>query len=192
MNTSMNTTKQCRRRWLSVGQARADRRWGFTIIEMTVAIGLSIGVASAGLGVIAQHTEFMSILKQFDFLRDDAPQINNVMSRLTGQAVSYRIYPSKQDAFDNANAVNTNGTALRLIFRNPNGSMDQSVVAFEENLNNFDRLNFYQFNGGWPATYDWTISTLAAGVVFEDASGILEMTLTGPNGEQISYSATAE
>jgi type II secretory pathway pseudopilin PulG len=180
-----------RRRNLKVGDARAKRRRGYTLVELTLAIGLSLGVSGAIVGVLTQHSNFMRILSQFDFLRDDAPQINSVMSRLTGQAVSYRLYATKADAFANTDAVNTGGTALRLIFRNPSGLIDQTVVVFE-NISGRDQLNLYQFNGSWPAQKDWTITSKATVVTFADTTGILEMTLTGPQAEQITYSATSE
>jgi type II secretory pathway pseudopilin PulG len=178
------------RRSLKIAGVASKRRRGYTLVELTLAIGLSLGVSGAIVGVLTQHSNFMRILSEFDFLRDDAPQINSVMSRLSGQAVSYRLYASKSDAFDNINAVNTGGTALRLIFRNPNGVIDQTVVAFE--AINDGELNLYQFNGGWPADKTWTITSKATGVTFADTSGILEMTLTGPRSEQITYSATSE
>ncbi len=170
---------------------RRRRRAGYTLIELTVAIGLTLGVASAVVGVLAQHTSFMRLLSQFTFLRDDAPQINSLMSRITTKAVSYRLYPSRADAFANTGAVNTGASALRLIFRNPNGSTDQAVIAFE-NVGGLDRLNYYQFTGSWPAQANWTITSKAVGVTFADNTGILEMSLAGPNAEQITYSATTE
>ena len=173
------------------GRKARKRRCGYTLVELTLAVGLALGVSGAVVGVLTQHSTFMRILSQFDFLRDDAPQINNVMSRLTGQAVSYRIYADKADAFANTSAVNTGGTALRLIFRNPNGVIDQTVIAFE-NVGGEDRLNLYQHNGSWPAQATWTITSKASNVTFADSTGILEMTLTGPQAEQITYSATSE
>ena len=180
-----------KRRSLRIGAAVPKRCRGYSLVELTLAIGLSLGVSGAVVGVLTQHSTFMRILSQFDFLRDDAPQINSVMSRLTGQAVSYRLYANKADAFANTDAVNTGGTALRLIFRNPNGLIDQTVVAFE-NIGGRDELNLYQFNGSWPAQKTWTITSKVIGVTFADSTGILEMTLTGPQSEQITYSATSE
>lgn len=191
MNHSAPFQPVRKRRNLKIGSAASKRSRGFTLVELTLAIGLSLGVSAAVVGVLTQHTTFMRILSQFDFLRDDAPQINNVMSRLTGQAVSYRLYANKADAFTNTNAVNTGGTALRLIFRNPNGLIDQTVVVFE-NVGGRDELNLYQFNVSWPAQKTWTITSKATAVTFADTTGILEMTLTGPANEQITYSATSE
>lgn len=169
----------------------ARRRCGYTLIELTLAIGLSLGVSAAIVGVLAQHTAFMSLLGQFNFLRDDAPQINNVMSKLSAQAVSYRLYGSRADAFSNTGAVNSDATAVRLIFRNPNGTFDQAVVAFES-VSGDGRLNYYQNSGGWPGQPNWTISSKPAAVSFSDTSGIFEMTLTGPAAEQITFAGTTE
>ncbi len=171
--------------------ARVRKSCGYTLIELTLAIGLSLGVSGAIVGVLTQHTSFMAILGQFAFLRDDAPQINNMMSSLTSQAVSYRLYSNKSDAFGATGAVNSNASAVRLMYRNPNGSFEQAVVAYEI-VSGEGQLNFYQNNGGWGAQADWTISAKPTSVVFDDTSGIFEMTLNGPNGEQITYAGTTE
>lgn len=167
------------------------RKSGYTLVELALAIGLSLGVAGAIVGVLAQHSSFMTLLGQFEFLRDDAPQINNVMNSLTSQAVSYRLYSSKDDAFSNTGAVNSGASAVRMIFRNPNGSFEQAVIAYET-VSGEPQLNFYQNDGGWEAQPNWTISSKPAAVVFDDTSGIFEMTLTGPNSEQITYAGTTE
>ena len=187
---SRKPVKSGSRRSLGVRRGRC-RVGAYTLVELTLAIGLALGVSSAVIGVLAQHSTFMAMLTQFKFLRDDAPQVNSLMSRLTGQAVSYRLYASKADAFAGTGAVNANATAMRLMFRNPSGALDHAVVAFET-FSGTGKLNYYQFNGGWGTQPDWTITSKPVDVFFDDTSGVFEMTLIGPKSERITYAGTTE
>ncbi len=125
------------------------------------------------------------------FLRDDAPQVNIMLTGILGKADSYRIYGSTADAKAAANAVNTGGTAVRLTFRNPDGSLAEGIVDFST-LAGQGQLGYYNFNGAWAATPDWFISRRATAVTFDDTTRILLVTLTGPFGEQITYAGTGE
>lgn len=167
------------------------RRAGFSLLEITIALALAMGVAGIGLTMLTQHTAFMSMVSKFAFLREDAPQINSLVSRIMGQAVTYRVYSNKNDAFNNANATTTGGNAMRLVFRNPNGQLDQSALVFES-INGEEQLNFYNFDGGWPASPSWTVASNLTSVTFANDTGVLLMSLTGPNGEEITYVGSPE
>ena len=166
-------------------------RAGFSLLEITIALALALGVAGIGLAMLTQHTAFMSMVAKFSFLREDAPQINSLVSRIFGQAVTYRIYANKSDAFNNANATTTGGSAVRLVFRNPNGQLDQSALVFET-INGEQQLNFYNFDGGWPSNPNWTVASHLADVSFANDTGVLLMSLTGPNAEEITYVGSPE
>lgn len=153
---------------------------------------MSLMVAGAVMALLGQHLTFLRIMHSFDFLRTEAPQINSLVYRATMKASSYRIHLNKADALARTSAVNREGHALRLIYRNPDDSIVESVLAFES-VNGKQCLNFYHNDGGgWTDSPDWSLTQKAQGVTFNDESGILLMTLQGPAQEEIVYAATAE
>ena len=133
----------------------------------------------------------MRILSSYEFLRDDAPQVNVMLTGILGKANSYRIYGSAADAKASSNPVNSGGRAVRLRFRNPNGTVGEGIVAFEA-VGGENQLNYYNFTGAWPGTADWTISHRPALVYFADDTGVLLVTLTGPYNETVTYAGTGE
>lgn len=164
---------------------------GFTLIELSISIAISLMIAGAGLALLNQHIVFVRIMQSFEFLRTEAPQINSLVNQSTSRASSYRIYLNKQDALAGTHSVNNDGKALRLIYRNPDGSPVQSVFAFET-VNGENQLNFYHNDGtGW-STPDWSVTRRARDIVFADDSGILLMTIAGPASEEVTYAATTE
>ena len=167
-------------------------RSAFTLIEMTVAIAIAMMAAGAGLALLNQNVVFLRLMNSFEFLRTEAPHVSSIVNRSTMRAASYRIYESKEDALAGTNAVNTGGRALRLIFRNPSGAVEQSVFAFET-VSGRPQLNFYYNDGtGWTATPDWSVTRMASDIEFADSTGLLLMTLHGPAEEEITYATTTE
>lgn len=175
-----------------VTKGRSGRRQkGFTLIELTVVMAMTLVLATALMMMLSSHVNFMRVLSSYQFLRDDAPQVNNMLTGIFGKADSYRIYGSLADAQGDSSAVNSGGTAVRLRFRNPDGTFEQGIVAFE--TTNGTQLNFYNYDsllGTWPRS--WTISQQPIAVDFNDTSGILLVTMTGPNNEVITYGGTGE
>lgn len=169
-------------------------RAAFTLLEMTLAISLSLGIASAIVGLLQQQLSFTSTLNHFHFLREEAPQINTLLGTVINKADSYRIYASRNDAMASSGAIRSDGRALRMRLRNPDGTAAHAVVAFET-AGSVNRLNFYFRNhnqASWPSSPSWTISSKPALVDFDNTSGILLITLTGPKGEQITYAGNPE
>ena len=164
---------------------------GMTLIELTVYIALSLALSAALLMMLQSHFTFMRMLSSMAFLRDEAPQVNVMLTGILGKADSYRIYGSTADAKAASNAVNTGGTAVRLRFRNPNGTLSEGIVDFSV-VAGEPQLGYHNFDGGWPAAADWVITQRAAAVTFADDTGVLLVTLTGPRGEQITYAGTGE
>lgn len=167
------------------------RQSGMTLVELTIYIAMALALSSALIMMMQSHYTFMRMLSSMTFLRDDAPQMNVMLTGILGKADSYRIYGSTADAKASTNAVNSGGTAVRLRFRNPNGTFGEGIVDFSM-VAGEGQLGFYNFNGGWGATPDWLISQQPTAVNFDDTSGILLVTLTGPFGEQITYAGTGE
>lgn len=167
---------------------------GFTLLEMTLALGLSLGIAATVVGLLQQQISFTKILSNFQFLREEAPQINTLLSTLINKADSYRIYGNRANAVAASGAIQTGGRALRLRFRNPDGTTNHAIVSFES-YNGKDRLNFYyrpSTETSWPTTPSWTISSKPSLVDFSNNTGILLIAMTGPNGEEITYAGNPD
>ncbi len=185
----VRATDARRRKWGAVGMSRTQQ--GFTLVEMTMVLAMLMVLAAALMMMLQSHVTFMRVLSSYSFLRDDAPQVNNMLTGIFGKADSYRIYSSTSSAKANTGEVNTGGTAVRLRFRNPNGTFDEGIVAFET-VSGVTKLNFYNYDGSWSGTPNWTITQQPTAVTFADDTGILLVTMTGPHGEQVTYGGTGE
>lgn len=173
---------------------RQLRRRGFTLLEMTLAIGMSLGIAGMLVGLMQQQVSFTRMLTQFRFLREEAPNINTLMTTVINKADSYRIYTSTGNAKAATGAVRNNGRALRLRLRNPDGTTAHAIIAFELQ-GGVNRLNYYHrnsANSSWSNTPSWTITSRPALVDFSNSSGILLVTMTGPDGEEITYAGNPD
>lgn len=164
-------------------------RKGFTLLEMALAVTMGLGIAAALLNLLQQQVSFTRIVSQFSFLRQEAPQINTLLANIINSADSYRIYGDASNAKAGSNPVQTNGRAIRLRLRNPDGTTSHAIIAFESQQSQ-NRLNFYYRNydqATWQSEPNWTISSKPALVNFANSSGILLITMTGPSGEEITY-----
>ena len=88
------------------------RRKAFTVLEMTMAMALAMGIAATVIGLLQQQVSFTSILTKFSFLRDDAPQVNTLLSSIVSRADTYRLFGSYQNAKSLSNPVRSNATTL--------------------------------------------------------------------------------
>lgn len=173
---------------------RRKTRAGFTLIEMTLALALSVGIAAAVVALLQQQVSFTRVLSSFQFLRDEAPQVNTLLANLINKADSYRVYANRANAMASSGAVNANGRALRLRFRNPDGTASNAIISFET-VSGKNQLNFY-FRGpsdaSWPSTPSWTITARPTLVDFSNNTGILLIAMTGPNGEEITFAGNPD
>ncbi|MDF1823933.1 MAG: type II secretion system protein [Verrucomicrobiales bacterium] len=165
------------------------KKMGFTLIEMTLAVVLSVGIAAVIVVMVQQQISITSTINRFSFLREDAPQINVLMSNLITQADDYRIYPNTANAKAALNAVTEDGNAIRLRFRLPDGSIDNAIVAFET-ISGKKQLSFYYKDSGtpaWQTAPDWVVSSRPDVVRFSNNTGVLEITLVGKYGEEVTF-----
>lgn len=175
-------------------RAKRSRSFGFTLLEMTIALMMSMGIAATLVIMIQQHVSLTQVIGKFAFLRDEAPQINTLLTTMINKADFYRIYSSVDNAKNGTNPVRSDGRALRLRFRNPDGSSNLAIIAFE-NRNNEKQLNFYRLPPGsssWPANPSWTITKEPSEIDFDNTSGILLVTMTGQNGDEITYAGNPD
>lgn len=171
-----------------------SRRSAFTLIEMTMALGMAMGIVFAILAMLQQQISFNQALADFRFLRDEAPQLNTLLVNIINKADSYRIYNNLSDAKNQTGAVRSDGRAMKLRFRNPDGTSDQAIVSFEV-LDGKKQLNFYfktRNSTSWPADPSWTISSKPDGVNFDNTTGILLMTFAGSKGDEITYAGNPD
>jgi hypothetical protein len=173
---------------------RRKTRAGFTLIEMALTLSLSVGIAATIVATLQQQVSFMRVISSFQFLRDEAPQINTLLANLINKADSYRLYTNRTSAMASSGAVNANGRALRLRLRNPDGTSSSAIISFEL-VNDKNQLNFYfraPNDTSWPTTPSWTITARPTLVDFSNNTGILLIAMTGPNGEEITFAGIPE
>lgn len=160
-----------------------------TLIEVTIALGVALGLAVASMAMLSQQLSFTRMVQNQTFLLEDCPSINNTLSRMLGRVDSYRIYPDVAGAKAGGAAILTGGKALLLSYRDSLDRVSRVIVAAESLQTGRVRLGVYLQSGNtWGGNPDWVISTQAAAVDFFVENGVLRVRLTGPNDEQITYS----
>ncbi|MGB2402175.1 MAG: PilW family protein [Akkermansiaceae bacterium] len=167
---------------------------GLTLVEMTVIILVGLMVATISLTLFNSQLASYKILKTQNFLISEAPQINNSLNRIIPRANFFRMYSSLTDAQAGTNAVIAEGKVIALKFQDPTNPADSSfgVIAFDADEND---LNYYHLENMAElavASSEWSLSTQLEDVVFAVENGVLRTTMSGPNGEEITYSATTQ
>lgn len=164
------------------------RRRGFTLIELTIAIMMGLATGTMVLGLFNQQLAFLKIFKAQGFLAEEAPMISMYVSRLVGKADRFRLHDSVADALSGANPRLTDSPVVVLNFRQPNGSMRATILAFENNA-----LYYYVVPvTGVLGTPTWAVTRSPSNVVFKMEQGVLRMVITGPYQEEITYSGTMQ
>jgi hypothetical protein len=176
-------------------------RRGFTLLELTIAIMLGMATGSMVLALFNQQLTFLRIYKAQNFLTEEAPIISMYVSRLVGKADRFRLYATVGDAKNGTNARLTPSKALVMNFRQPDGTMRATILSFERNENHDNKLGLYYYivplDGalGDPQLLidpQLLMTTAPSDVTFSMDLGVLRMILTGPAGEQITYSGTMQ
>ena len=173
-------------------------RKGYTLVELALAVGVGMMVAAMSLMLFNQQVSFIRIFRAQDFLTKEAPLVNNYMGRVVGAADGYALYETIADLNGGSNAVLTNAKVIMLRFAEADGNERAAVVSYET-FGGEDGLYFRLVPDKWvPGASaslgdpDWAISKQPANVVFNVEQGILRMMITGPNGEEITYSGTQQ
>lgn len=165
------------------------RTAGFTLVEMSVAMSLMIVLSVALVTLVTQHLQFLKLFRQQSFLTTEAPQIGNLLGRILNEADHYFVYATKADALGGGAPIMTSGHALRLFFKTPTQETEERLIAVES-AGSGSVLKFY----GWQADgtpTSWTITSKIQDAEFLSSQGILNMTLEGPNGEEVTYGGGA-
>jgi len=163
-------------------------RRGFTLIELSLAISMGMAIAAMVMVLFNQQLAFLRIYRAQSFLTEEAPLISMHVSKLVGKAERFRLHATVADALSGINPTYAASPVLVLNFRQPDGVMRASILSFED-------------RGLGPALYyhvvpltgvmgnpQWYLTKVPQNVSFAVDQGILRMTLTGPNGESVTYS----
>jgi hypothetical protein len=103
---------------------------GFTLIELTLVLGISVMIASTLIGLFKAHVQMMTKSLQNNFVAQDAPFIGLLLTRTMANAEDFRIYASGSNARSNTAPV-LSGPAVRLWMRQPNSTFRQAVISYE-------------------------------------------------------------
>ena len=170
------------------------RQGGFTLIELTLVMGISVLVASGLIGMFNAHIQMVNQASKFKFLAQDAPVIGLLLTRTIGNAEDYRIYASGSDARSNGTPVLT-GPAVGLWMRQPNSIFRRAVVSFET-VNGHPGVYFYlaDSTGAFSATPNWELAGGQLTNATFDANsqvypGVLLVTLNGSNNDWYQFAA---
>src|ERR1700676_3990810 len=166
---------------------------GFTLVELTLVLGVSVMVAGALIGMFQAHVKMLNQAVKNNFLAQDAPFIGLLLTRTIGSAEDYRIYATGVAARSTGGAPTLVGQAVKLWMRQPNSSFQMAVVSFEPG-NPPPGLHFFLAgsSGGFSAA---PTGELAGGQLnsatstFNATTGLLGATLNGSNNDWYRFSA---
>jgi len=185
---------------------KTRRQSGFTLIELTLVLGVSVMVAGALIGMFQAHIQMLTQAAKYNFLAQDAPFIGLLLTRTIGNAEDYRIYASGTAARSGTGTPVLTGPAVRLWMRQPNSSQNtagtnsvfrQAVVSFET-INNHPAIYFFLTDlstGVFSGTPSWELAggQLTAATFWVDqttaTTGVLLATLTGTYNDQYTFAA---
>jgi Prokaryotic N-terminal methylation motif len=163
---------------------------GFTLIELTMVMGISIMVAGALIGMFQAHIQMLNQARKYNFLAQDAPFIGLLLTRTIGNAEDYRIYASGPIARTSTGTPVLTGPAVKLWMRQPNSTFRQVVVSFESIGGHQGIYVFLTDTGTFSATPNWELAGgQLTGVTFDATLGVLLATLTGSYNDQYIFSA---
>jgi len=172
-----------------IGQVRHR---GFTLIELAIAMLLGMLTGSMVLAMFNQQLAFLKIYRAQNFLVEEAPLVSLYVSRLVGKADRFRLYDTVADALADHNPRLTSSPVLLMQFRQPDDTMRRSILSFEDPGAGTALYYYVVPVSGVLGTPQWSITNKPTNVQFFMELGVLRMTLTGPAGEQVTYSGTMQ
>jgi prepilin-type N-terminal cleavage/methylation domain-containing protein len=169
---------------------KTQRQNGFSLIELTLVVSLSVMLASGVVGMFNAHLQMINQAVQYQFLAKDAPFIGLLLTKTIGNAEDYRIFGKRSDAVIGSPAVLT-GPAVRLWMRQPNSTFRQAILSFES-IGNHPGIYFFLADntGAFPAAPSWELAGgQLTGATFDASTGLLRATLNGSYGDQYTFAA---
>ena len=175
-------------------------RRGFTLIEATVALVLILLIAATSTTLLTQQFTYFRILQQQNFLVQDAPVINNMLSRILSQADAFRIHTNEAEAFDGSPGLTNvadNGNTLLIGYAQADGSRLFGLLTFVpptpgQLTGQLQFTNVDNVGGANVLGTPWILSSRVNNVDFSiDAEGILLITLQDQFQSEITYAGIA-
>lgn len=163
-------------------------RRGFTLIELTVAISMGMAISAIILVMFNQQLAFLRFYRDQTFLTEEAPLVSMHVSKLVGKAERFRLHATVADARAGSAPSYSASPVLVLNFRQPNGTVRAAILSFEDRGAGKALYYYLESPNGSLVTPQWYLTKMPKDVSFAVQQGILRMTLTGPNNEQITYS----
>ncbi|RYD67004.1 MAG: prepilin-type N-terminal cleavage/methylation domain-containing protein [Verrucomicrobiaceae bacterium] len=171
---------------------RRSRARGYTLIELTLAMAVGVIISAIIMALVNQQLTFLKIFRTQSFLVTEAPMLNNYITKIVGNADSYMLYSSVDDLVAGRPQVLKEANVIMLRFKEPNGTFRASVLSFED-PGTGSGLYYRMVNtSGVLGAPSWALSRKPANVEFAIDTGILRVTVEGPNGEQIIYSGASQ
>jgi hypothetical protein len=181
---------------------KIQRQRGFSLVELTLVLGVSMMIASALVGMFNLHLQMMKQTTQYRFMAEDAPFIGLLLTRTIGNAEDYRIYASRTAAQSQTETPILSGPAVKLWMAQPGGTFRQAILSFEI-ISGHQGIYFFLADpntGIFPATPNWELagSQLTAATFNANANsnpttgilpGVLLITLNGSNNDQYMFAA---
>lgn len=150
-----------------------------------MGVSITLALSMALIAMLQQHITLMGWLQQQSFLTTEAPQIGNLVGRIFGSADHYFVYANRQAALGGASPVLSNGGAVRLFSQAANGEITELWVTVAT-VNGSQALQCHStLPNGTQTT--WTVCEGIGGATFHCNTGVLGVTITGPNQEQVTY-----
>jgi hypothetical protein len=167
------------------------RQGGFSLIELTLVIGVSVMLASAVVGMFNTNLQMTNQAVKYQFLAKDAPFIGLLLTKTIGNSEDYRIFANRNNAVAGTPAVLT-GPAVRLWMAQPNGAFRQAILSFET-IGGHPGIYFFlasDTTGAFPATPSWELAGgQLTNATFDASTGLLLATLNGSYGDQYTFAA---
>lgn len=165
---------------------------GFTLMELTLVVAMGAMIAAMLMALFNQQLTFLRIFRAQGFLNEEAPMVSMHVARIIGRADRFRLHASLPDALANEGARLTESPVLLMNFRQPDGQIRVGILAFE--TRNGRQALYYHLvpEAGALPEPQWFVTDRASDVRFSVEEGVLRMRLTGPAGEQITYSGTMQ
>jgi hypothetical protein len=167
------------------------RQGGFSLIELTLVVGLSVMLASAVVGMFNTNLQMTNQAVKYQFLAKDAPFIGLLLTKTIGNAEDYRIFANRNNAVAGTPAVLT-GPAVRLWMAQPNGGFRQAILSFET-IGGHRGIYFFlasDTTGAFPAIPSWELAGgQLTNATFDASTGLLLATLNGSYGDQYTFAA---